>query len=151
MVSKTGPHAEFRYRRHAPLRRALVEYAKKRGLDVAQLRFWYDCQIVSVDDTPHMLQMQQNSKILVCDSFDAVQVRLLLWDGGASSYADQKVFVGNKRDVVSNLMRNYAQCMVSREVESNNAENVRANSIYISFILLFITVRYSTQGGIPIP
>ncbi|KAF8554848.1 ubiquitin-like protein [Imleria badia] len=63
VVSSTGDEVFFKIKRNTKLSKLQGAYAAKVGKDVGSIRFLYDGNRISEDDTPSTLEMEDNDTI----------------------------------------------------------------------------------------
>ncbi|KAG8215596.1 ubiquitin-related domain-containing protein [Butyriboletus roseoflavus] len=63
VVSSTGDEVFFKIKRNTKLSKLQGAYAAKVGKDVSSIRFLYDGNRISEDDTPSSLDMEDNDTI----------------------------------------------------------------------------------------
>ncbi|KAG8220345.1 ubiquitin-2 like Rad60 SUMO-like-domain-containing protein, partial [Butyriboletus roseoflavus] len=62
VVSSTGDEVFFKIKRNTKLSKLQGAYAAKVGKDVSSIRFLYDGNRISEDDTPSSLDMEDNGE-----------------------------------------------------------------------------------------
>ncbi|KAH9915587.1 ubiquitin-like protein [Epithele typhae] len=63
VATQTGEEVFFKIKRNTKLSKLQAAYASKVGKDVSSIRFLYDGNRISDDDTPSSLEMEDNDTI----------------------------------------------------------------------------------------